>query len=170
MSKTYIVNTKIDIVTVQADSAIEAIKMVAEGRKIKNFDGKLTIRKSYENLYWVRRVPRESARECWKVTEVAEVVTVEVPVIAEVVAEQVEANTEAGVVVIDIVGGATVEATAEQFAVEALARNADAKFLARKYSDRIAKAAGATMTDEVKLRIAKAVNAVVAKYDEALYA
>ena len=170
MSKTYIVNTKIDIVTVQADSAIEAIKMVAEGRKIKNFDGKLTIRKSYENLYWVRRVPRESARECWKVTEVAEVVTVEVPVIAEVVAEQVEANTEAGVVVIDIVGGATVEVTAEQFTVEALARNADAKFLARKYSDRIAKAAGATMTDEVKLRIAKAVNAVVAKYDEALYA
>ena len=48
MSKTYIVNTKIDIVTVQADSAIEAIKMVAEGRKIKNFDGKLTIRKSYD--------------------------------------------------------------------------------------------------------------------------
>ena len=170
MSKTYIVNTKIDIVTVQADSAIEAIKMVAEGRKIKNFDGKLTIRKSYENLYWVRRVPRESARECWKVTEVAEVATVEVAVPAEVVAEQIEANTEAGMVTIDIVSGVTVEVTAEQFAIEALTRNADAKFLARKYSDLIAKAAGVAMTDEVKLCIVKAVNAVVAKYDEALYA
>ena len=169
MSKTYIINTKIDTVTVQADSAREAVKMVASTRKIKGGSGALTIRKARgENSFWVRRNrSHQYARECWNVTEV---VTVEAPVIAEVVAEQIEANTEAGMVTIDIVSGATVEATAEQFAIEALARNADAKFLARKYSDRIAKAAGVAMTDEVKLCIAKAVNAVVAKFDEALYA
>ena len=180
MSKTYIVKTEIDTVTVEANSAREAVKMVAEGRKISGRSGKLTIRAGRSTIsnvlvFHVRKSSDKFYRERWQVTEapvevVAEVATVEVATPAEVVAEQIEANTEAGMVTIDIISGVTVEVTAEQFAIEALTRNADAKFLARKYSDRIAKAAGVAMTDEVKLCIVKAVNAVVAKYDEALYA
>lgn len=177
MSKTYIVKTEIDTVTVQAESAREAVKMVASTRRIAGYEGTLSVRtarntynRSNISVFWVRKNSGMFNNERWVVTEVAEVVTIEAPVVAEVVAEQIEANTEAGMVTIDIVSGATVEATAEQFVIEALARNADAKFLARKYSDRIAKAAGVAMTDDVKFCITKTVNAVVAKFDEALYA
>ena len=179
MSKQYIVKTEIDTVTVEANSAREAVKMVAEGRKISGRSGKLTIRAGRSTIsnvlvFYVRKSSDKFYRERWQVTEapveVAEVAMVEVAAPAEVVAEQITVNAEQGQITLDIVSGATVEATAEQFAVEALMSGADAKFLARKYSDRIAKAAGVAMTDEVKLCIAKAVNAVVAKYDEALYA
>lgn len=101
--------------------------------------------------------------------EAPAVEVVEAPA-AEVVAEQVEVKTEQGIVTVDILAAATVEAVAEQVATDAYTAGCDAKFFARTHAARIAKAAGTALTTEVKHLITTVTRRTVDTLDTALMA
>lgn len=177
--KTYNVNTQTEIVRVQAETAIEAIKIAAEGRKISGKKGTLTVRTarispwgSDAQAFWVRRSSEKTARERWVVTEVvevAEVTEVEAPIVAEVIADQVEVTTDSGMTTIDIIAGNDIDQVARQFAIDADSVGADAKYLVKLHAERIAKAAGTPMGFAVAQRIRQVVTQTINDIDNATW-